>query len=148
MQNVDPSIYYPYHTQYPSGQTYYSNSGNTTRNRVGATMLGCLVGMTAYFLPVNKDVFVERAFEERKNEISKLNRAEQEPLRNSITQPAEVRRIKAEFANNFNNVKKDAHLRNNAESAALKAIKWNHFAWGVGICGAIGLAFSLLTSRD
>jgi hypothetical protein len=184
MQNVDPSIYYPYNTQYPA-QPYYGTgtSGTKTRRRLGATMLGCLAGMGAYFIPVNKDVFVNRAFEESKKEIqtdiSQLKKAELELRKGNIsrestgylakrnineavddvvnelrtqeeriTLPDSVRSIKEELANNFNNLKKEARLRSNPESAAFQAIKWNNFAWGVGICAAVGLALSLLSSRD
>ncbi|MDR1327942.1 MAG: hypothetical protein LBJ74_06005, partial [Heliobacteriaceae bacterium] len=174
MQNVDPSMYYPYNTQYPA-QSYSgtASSGTKTRRRLGATMLGCLAGMTAYFIPVNKDVFVNRAFEESKKEvqtdISQLKKAEQELRKGSlsresegylakrnvngavndvvnelrtqedrITMPDSVKSIKEELANNFNNLKKEARLRSNPESKAFQAIKWNNFAWGVGICAAVG----------
>lgn len=181
MQNVDPSIYYPYHTQYP-GQTYYSTgSRHTKRNRIGATMLGGLLGMTAYFLPVNKDVFVNRAFEETAKEaqddISQLKKIDLEQRaghlsreseaylarrgiaagdivtrltteENRITLEDSVRNIKENLANNFKNLKKEARLRNNAESKAINAIRWNSFGWGAGIGAAIGLALSLMYTRD
>ena len=44
--------------------------------------------------------------------------------------------------------KKNQHLMDNNCAEAFKSLKWNKFKWGVGIGAAIGLALSLMTSRE
>ena len=48
---------------------YYPSSGKSSKKRVlGMTVAGGLIGMNSYYLPVKKDVFVQRAFDMTRNE--------------------------------------------------------------------------------
>lgn len=47
----------------PSMTYYQPNPQAAKKRKIGAMMAGALIGMNAYYLPVNKDVFVQRAFE-------------------------------------------------------------------------------------
>ncbi len=59
--------------QIPSNMTYYqSNPSASRKHKIGAMMAGGLIGMNAYYLPVKKDTFVQRAFD-----ITKLNTQKQ-----------------------------------------------------------------------
>ncbi|MFR1672280.1 MAG: hypothetical protein ACLSWI_04970 [Candidatus Gastranaerophilaceae bacterium] len=46
------------------------SSPNSKTKKTGAAILGGLVGMTAYYLPVSKDVFVNQAFNVHKREVT------------------------------------------------------------------------------
>lgn len=69
---------------------YYSNSrSGTIRNAVGMTMAGGLIGMTAYYLPVQKGSFVQQAFDitkkEAEEEIVTLKNIAEEVTQNKVT---------------------------------------------------------------
>lgn len=61
MTNYDAAVGYA-----PIGQ----GGANKKAKKAGAALLGGLVGMTAYYLPVSKDVFVNQAFSVHKKEIN------------------------------------------------------------------------------
>lgn len=46
---------------------YYSQSGSRKR-KIGATLAGAMIGMNAYYIPVTKDSFVNKAFDITKKE--------------------------------------------------------------------------------
>lgn len=50
---------------------YYtpSGSGSSKKKLLGLTVAGGLIGMNSYYLPVTKDVFINRAFELTKEEV-------------------------------------------------------------------------------
>ena len=47
---------------------YYPQSGSS-KKKYGLMVAGGLIGMNAYYLPIKKDVFVQRAFDMTRNEI-------------------------------------------------------------------------------
>ena len=56
-------------TQITPSMTYYQPNPSAARKRkIGATMAGALIGMNAYYLPVSKDIFIQRAFDITKNQ--------------------------------------------------------------------------------
>ena len=75
--------------QYPT--PYYSPSSPTSRKRkiIGATLVGGLIGMNAYYIPVDKDIFVQRAFEMKRDEnyrqIETLKNIAQEVEKNKVS---------------------------------------------------------------
>ena len=48
----------------------YTATGSNKR-KIGATLAGAMVGMSAYYIPVTKDLFVNKAFNLTKNEADK-----------------------------------------------------------------------------
>lgn len=161
----------------------YLSPSASKKRKVGATIFGGLLGMTAYYLPVTKDEFVSKAFKITKNEanskIASLAQAVKEIEKNSlsseskmilqemgvnaditaitnkcmeidktVSDPDSVKSLKKFFNDNFKNFKKNPHLMDNNCADAFKSIKWNKFKWGMGIGAALGLAFSLMSSRD
>ena len=168
--------------QIPTPYVNVSSSGSKKR-KIGAAMAGALIGMNAYYVPVSKDSFVNRAFDITKKkaeqEINMLKNIAEEvagdkvtteskmilqdmglaedvvaitnkcsALDRSVTDPANVKTLKADFASNFKSYKKDVSLMDNTCAEAFRAIKRNKFKWGAGIGAAIGLALGLITSRD
>ncbi len=168
--------------QFDPNMMYYSPSASK-KKKVGATIFGGLLGMTAYYLPVTKDEFVNKAFkvtrDEANSKIASLTQAVKEIEKNSlsseskmilqemgvkadikeitkkcmdidkdVSDPGSVKKLKTYFNNNFKNFKKNPHLMDNNCADAFKSIKWNKFKWGMGIGAAIGLALSLMSSRD
>ncbi len=161
----------------------YTSPAAAKKRKAGATILGGMLGMTAYYLPFTKDEFVNKAFKITKNEanaqIVSLTQAVKEIEKNAlsseskmilqemgvnpdireitqkcmdidkkVSDPDSVKTLKTYFSNNFKNFKKNPHLMDNNCSDAFKALKWNKFKWGMGIGAALGLAFSLLSSRE
>ena len=59
-----------------------------------------------------------------------------------------MKRLKNDFSSNFKSYKKNPALMDNNCASAFKAIKRSKFWWGTGIGAAIGLALSLIGSRD
>ena len=56
-------------TQISPSMTYYQpNPAAARKRKIGATMAGALIGMNAYYLPVTKDIFIQRAFDKTKKE--------------------------------------------------------------------------------
>lgn len=47
----------------PSMTYYQPNPAAAKKRKIGAMMAGALIGMNAYYLPVNKDLFVQRAID-------------------------------------------------------------------------------------
>ena len=171
-------------TEINPNMTYYQpNPSASKKRKLGATIAGGLIGMNAYYLPVKKDVFVQRAFDITKDEAnSKIatlaniakeieeNKVSTESkmilqemglsedlhaitqkcieLDKEVSDPAKVKTLKDNFSKNFKNYKKDAALMDNTCASAFKAIKRSKFWWGSGIGAAIGLALSLMGSRD
>lgn len=159
------------------------NQVSPRSKRVGATILGGLLGMTCYYLPVGKDVFVNTAFRVTKknaeNDIKCLKEAADEitknklsndakifltrlgvaeninsiaqkckDLKDSITDKVRVTTLKKDFADNFQNYKKDGSLMDTVTSKAMSTIKWNGFKWGMTIGALLGAALSLIATQD
>lgn len=169
-------------TQINPNMTYYSPAASK-KKKIGATIAGGLIGMNAYYLPVSKDVFVQKAFDATKSEINTqiaaLAKAAKEAESNNlsteskmilqemglnadvkeiaqkcieldkkVSEPENVKNLKESFDKNFKNYKKQHSLMDNNCAAAYKAVKRSKFWWGTGIGAAIGLALSLIASRD
>ena len=171
-------------TEINSNMAYYPTSPSAAKKKkIGATIAGSLIGMNAYYLPIKKDVFVQRAFDITKDEanakiatlanIAKeveqdkvsteskmilqemgLNEDLKEITRKCIeldkevSDPAKVKSLKDSFSKNFKNYKKDVSLMDNTCASAFKEIKRSKFWWGAGIGAAVGLALSLIGSKD
>ncbi len=168
--------------QFAPNMMYYSPSA-VKKRKAGATIFGGLLGMTAYYLPVTKDEFVNKAFKvtkaEANSKILSLTKAAKEIEKNSlsteskmvlqemglnadikeitkrcididatVSNPQNVSTYKTYFNDNFKIFKKNPHLMDNNCADAFKSLKWNKFKWGMGIGAALGLAFSLMSSRD
>lgn len=75
--NQMPAAYYPVS---PSG---------SRKQKIGTTLAGGLIGMTAYYIPVKKDTFVQKAFditkEEANNQIETLKTIAEEVEANKVT---------------------------------------------------------------
>lgn len=163
---------------------YYSASPSGARKRkVGATLAGAMIGMNAYYVPIKKDTFVNRAFnitqKEAEEQIKTLKSIAEEVADNKlsteskmilqdmglsadvtaitnkctaldrrVSDPDSVKAIKRDFSRNFDRYKKDVSLMDNNCAKAFKAIRQNKFKWGSAIGAGIGLALSLMTSRD
>ena len=54
---------------------YAPNPSASKKKRLGATVAGALIGMNAYYLPIKKDTFVQRAFDITKEEANQKIRA-------------------------------------------------------------------------
>ncbi len=167
----------------PNMAYYQPNPVASKKRKMGATIAGGLIGMNAYYLPVKKDAFIQRAFDITKNEADEKIRIlanvakeieEQKvsteskmilqemglredlqaitqkciELDKEVSDPARVKALKDSFSTNFKNYKKDVALMDNNCASAFKAIKRSKFWWGTGIGSAIGLALSLMGSRD
>ena len=167
-----------------SNMAYYPPSPSAQKKRtVGLAVAGGLIGMNAYYIPIKKDVFVQRAFDvthdEATTQIMALKNAAKEVLEGKVSpeskmilqemglsedfhqitnkcidldrkvsDPSNVKRLKADFASNFDNYKKDASLMDNNCAKAFKLIKRNKFLWGVGIGAAVGAALSFIGSKN
>lgn len=153
------------------------------KRKIGATIAGALIGMNAYYLPVSKDAFIQRAVNITKtdtnNQITILAKIAQEvekgsvstnskiilqqyglsedvdaiskkciKLDKSINDNSSIKKLKNNFEANYDNYRKTPSLMDNASNKAFKAVKQNKFRWGIGIGAAIGLALSLMTSRE
>ena len=162
---------------------YPSNPSASRKRKIGATIAGGLIGMNAYYLPVTKDSFIQKAFDVTKDEantqILALTKAAKEveakevsteskmilqemglpedikaitnkciELDKKVSDPSNVKNLKNSFDSNFSNYKKNKALMDNNCATAYKVIKRNKFWWGAGIGSAIGLALSLMGSRD
>lgn len=163
---------------------YYSVSPSGARKRkIGATLAGAMIGMNAYYIPIKKDTFVNRAFnitqKEAEEQINTLKSIAEEVADNKlsteskmilqdmglsadvtaitnkctaldrrVSDPDSVKSIKRDFSRNFDKYKKDVSLMDNNCAKAFKAIKQNKFKWGAAIGAGIGLALSLMSSRD
>lgn len=173
MNNYDASMNY--------GGAYPAPTSKS--KKAGAALMGGLLGMTCYYLPISKDVFVNEAFRVTKNnaekdmkaleqaagEISKNNVSGEskillkrlgvsetidaiadkcKTLRASITDPATVKAMKADFDSNFKSYKKQASLMDTNTAKAMSNIKWNGFKWGAAVGAVLGLALSLVLGRD
>ncbi len=69
MSNYDPTITY---NNPAYGQSYYNQPVVMTTSpgkKLGHALMGGLIGMGAYYLPVNKDVFVNKAFKVHKEQV-------------------------------------------------------------------------------
>ncbi len=168
---------------YDMSMNYYHSSVSEKSKRIGATVLGGVLGMTCYYLPISKDVFVNSAYRVVKNnakrDIKGLREAADEisankvsneskillhrlgvaenvdaikakctALRESVTDPATVKAMKKDFADNFKSYKKDASLMDPVCAKAMSNIKWNGFKWGMGIGALLGAALSLVATKD
>ena len=144
----------------------YPQRGSSVSKTIGVTMLGGMIGMNAYYLPVGKDTFVQRAFditkEEATEQINTLKTIAEEVEKNKVstaisnkcseiekkvTDPEAVKTLKDSFSKNFENYKKNAALMDNNCAEAFRSIKWGKFRWGMGIGAAIGLALSLMSDK-
>lgn len=77
-------------TQINPSMTYYQpNPAAERKRKIGATLAGGLIGMNAYYLPVNKDIFIQRAFditkEQTQAQIATLAKIAKEVDNKSIT---------------------------------------------------------------
>ena len=73
-----------------SNMAYYPPSPSAQKKKtIGLAAAGGLIGMNAYYLPVKKDVFVQRAFDVTHNEattqILALRNAAKEVLENKVS---------------------------------------------------------------
>ena len=167
----------------PSTVYYQPNPAADRKRKIGAMMAGALIGMNAYYLPVSKDIFVQRAFditkEKTEAQIASLAKIAKEVDNKSLTTESKmilqemglpedvkaitqkcieldqkinnktsVKNLKDDFLTNYNTLKKQPSLMDNASNEAFKAVRRNKFKWGLGIGAAIGLALGLLTSRE
>lgn len=171
-------------TEINPNMAYYPSSPSASKKRkIGATIAGGLIGMNAYYLPIKKDVFVQKAYDITRDEanaqIASLAQAAKEvetqkvsteskmilqemglsedvkaitrkciDIDKKVSDPANVKRLKNDFSSNFKSYKKNPALMDNNCASAFKAIKRSKFWWGTGIGAAIGLALSLIGSRD
>ena len=166
-------------TQITPSMTYYQPNPSAARKRkIGATMAGALIGMNAYYLPVSKDIFIQRAFDITKNQtqsqIATLAKIAKEvdkkavsteskmgltedvsvitqkciELDKKITDKTAVKNLKDNFANNFDTFKKQPSLMENTCNEAFRSVKKTKLYWGLGLGAAIGLALGLLSSRE
>ncbi len=73
----------------PSMMYYQPNPAAARKRKAGATIAGALIGMNAYYLPVKKDMFVQRAFditkEQTEAQIAALAKIAKEIDSKSIT---------------------------------------------------------------
>ena len=65
-----------------------------------------------------------------------------------VTDSTSVKALKDDFSRNFDSYKKNSALMDNTCAEAFKAVKKSKFRWGVGVGAAIGLALSLLASKN
>ncbi len=171
-------------TQINPSMTYYQpNPAAERKRKIGATLAGGLIGMNAYYLPVNKDIFVQRAFditkEQTQAQIATLAKIAKEvdkksitteskmilqemglpedvnaiaqkciELDNNITDTYSVKNLKDKFKKNYDTFRKQPSLMDKTSNEAFRAVKKTKFKWGAGIGATIGLALSLLTSRE
>lgn len=57
--------------QTPPSMTYYQpNPAAARKRKIGLMATGALIGMNAYYLPVKKDAFVQKAFDITKNDTN------------------------------------------------------------------------------
>lgn len=70
-------------------QTPYYNQKSSNKRKLGAMLAGGLIGMNAYYIPVKKDSFVNKAFDITKKEayekISALKTIAEEVERNKVS---------------------------------------------------------------
>ncbi len=166
-----------------AGAYYPTSRSGQIKRAIGMTMTGGLIGMTAYYTPVKKDAFIQKAFDITKNDadekiVALRNIAEEVEQNNvstqskmvlqdmgltedvvqitdkcseidkKVTDSTSVKALKDDFSRNFDSYKKNSSLMDNTCAGAFKAVKKSKFAWGVGVGAAIGLALSLLASKD
>ncbi len=74
--------------QMPVPYSTISSSGSRKR-KIGATMAGAMIGMNAYYLPIKKDTFINRAFDitqkEAEDQITALKSIAQEVVDNKVS---------------------------------------------------------------
>ena len=67
---------------YDASMNYGTSPVSTRSKRIGATLLGGMLGMTCYYLPISKDTFVNTAFsvtrKNAENDIKILTQAAEE----------------------------------------------------------------------
>ena len=76
--------------QMPVPYSTISSSGSRKR-KIGATMAGAMIGMNAYYLPVKRDSFVNRAFDTTKKEAE-----EQITALKSIAEEVAINKVSTE----------------------------------------------------
>lgn len=68
---------------------YYGNQSSSRKKQLGMMVLGGLIGMNAYYMPVKKDVFVQRGFDmarDKANErIERLTKIAKEVSKNNVS---------------------------------------------------------------
>ena len=78
---------------YDASMNYGSSPVSTRSKRIGATLLGGMLGMTCYYLPISKDTFVNSAFSvTRKNAENDINNNMNETLAKDPTAYQKERR--------------------------------------------------------
>lgn len=69
--------------------SYMPAQGSSKKRKLGMTVAGGLIGMNAYYLPVKKDVFVQRGFDMKRNDnfsqIRSLRNIAEEVERNEVS---------------------------------------------------------------
>lgn len=72
----------------------YPQRGSSVSKTIGVTMLGGMIGMNAYYLPVGKDTFVQRAFdltkEEATEQINTLKNIAEEVEKKKVSTPSKM----------------------------------------------------------
>lgn len=68
---------------------YYGTRGSSRKKQLGMMVLGGLIGMNAYYMPIKKDVFVQRGFDmvrdTAKEDIERLTAIAQEVAKNKLS---------------------------------------------------------------
>ncbi len=68
---------------------YYGTARSSKKKQLGMMVLGGLVGMNAYYMPVQKDVFVQRGFDmvrdKADEQIERLTKIAREVAKNKVT---------------------------------------------------------------
>lgn len=109
---------------------YYSNTQVSSRKKqLGMTVLGGLIGMNAYYMPVKKDVFVQTGFDlarEKANfEIDKLKKIAQEVAKRKVSTESRIFLQNMGLTEDVNAISAQcsAIKDNVTNSASVKAIK-------------------------
>lgn len=78
-----------YDTQVGQTPYYPTTSGGSTKRKIGAALAGAMIGMNAYYLPVQKDAFVNKAFnitqKEAEEQIATLKTIAEEVADSSVS---------------------------------------------------------------
>lgn len=73
---------------------YPASPRSSAKKAIGMTMIGGLIGMNAYYLPVKKDVFVQKAFditkEEATEQINTLKTIAEEVEKKKVSTPSKM----------------------------------------------------------
>jgi len=78
------------------------------KRKIGATIAGALIGMNAYYIPVKKDIFVQKAFDVTKNEanmqIAALTKAAKEVESKNVSTESKMILQEMGLSENFKDI--------------------------------------------